>query len=60
MYYSVHLDYNVLFGGGNTSQYLIGLILIAVVKVVINTVIRWLKPVRVMDADTAAVPLMMM
>lgn len=60
MYYSVHLDYNVLFGGGNTAKYLIGLALIAFVTVVVNTVIHGLKPVRAKDADTAAVPSMMM
>ncbi|MBP1937309.1 hypothetical protein [Paenibacillus sediminis] len=60
MYYSVHLDYNVLFGGGSTSQYLIGLALIAGVAVVINTVIHSLKSVRAKDAGSAAVPSIMM
>ena len=43
MFYSVHIDYNVLFGGGNTSHYLIGLALIAGVALVINSVIHGLK-----------------
>lgn len=60
MYYSVHLDYNVLFGGGNTAHYVIGLAFIASAAFVINSVIHGLKPIRANDADSEAVPSMMM
>ncbi|ANS75228.1 hypothetical protein AWM70_11975 [Paenibacillus yonginensis] len=60
MFYSVHLDYNVLFGGGNTSQYLAGLALIAAVAIVVNAVLYGIKALRAKEADQAAVPSMMM
>ncbi len=60
MFYSVHLDYNTLFGGGNTSKYLIGLVLVAAVTLLINTVIHAVKPVGVKNTETAAVPSMNM
>lgn len=46
MYYSVHLDYNVLFGGGNTANYLSGLALNALLTLVLNSVIFSLLPER--------------
>ena len=59
MFYSVHLDYNVLFGGGRTSDYLIGLALVAGVTFVINCVVHGLKPAQSKNADQAAMPMMM-
>ncbi|MDO3412624.1 ABC transporter permease [Saccharibacillus sp. CPCC 101409] len=46
MYYSVHIDYNVLFGGGNTSAYLVGLALVAGGALLINIVIHAFKPLK--------------
>ena len=48
MFYSVHLDLNLFFGGGNTSTYTIGLMLVAMGALVLNTLIhhfRRYKPV---------------
>jgi len=59
MYYSVHLDYNVLFGGGNTSTYFVGMILIAVVCLVINSIIHGLKPIKENVPEGAALPSIM-
>ncbi|GGA19865.1 hypothetical protein [Paenibacillus physcomitrellae] len=53
-------DYNVLFGGGNTSKYLMGLALIAVIAIVVNAVLYGVKSLRAKEADQAAVPSMMM
>ncbi|OAB47424.1 YhgE/Pip domain-containing protein [Paenibacillus antarcticus] len=46
MFYTVHLDYNLLFGGGKTSEYLLGLILVGIGALVINTVIHQFKGVK--------------
>ena len=48
MFYSVHLDYNLFFGGGNTGAYAVGLVLVALGALAINAVIhqyRHYKPV---------------
>lgn len=48
MFYSVHLDLNLFFGGGNTSAYAMGLILVAIGTLVLNALIhqfRRYKPV---------------
>lgn len=65
MFYSVHLDYNVLFGGGNTSKYLIGLAAVALAGLLINAVIHGLKSAKLKGAEAsegaaaAAVPSIM-
>ncbi|WP_310551172.1 YhgE/Pip domain-containing protein [Paenibacillus glufosinatiresistens] len=53
MFYSVHLDYNTLFGGGGTSGYLTGLALLAAGALLVNTVIHSLKPAGAKKAPAA-------
>ncbi|KOS69831.1 YhgE/Pip N-terminal domain protein [Lysinibacillus contaminans] len=48
MFYSVHLDYNLFFGGGTTGSYAVGLVLVALGALAINAMIhqyRHYKPV---------------
>lgn len=50
MFYSTHLDYNILFGGGKTSDYGIGLALVGLAALAINIVIHQFKSARQTDA----------
>lgn len=50
MFYSTHLDYNILFGGGKTSDYGIGLALVGLAALAINIVIHQFKSARQSDA----------
>ncbi|WP_255247753.1 YhgE/Pip domain-containing protein [Paenibacillus sp. 7523-1] len=43
MFYSTHLDYNILFGGGRTAHYAIGLALVGLVAFVLNAAIHHFK-----------------
>lgn len=43
MFYSTHLDYNILFGGGKTIQYAVGFALVGLGAFVINTTIHHFK-----------------
>lgn len=48
MFYSIHLDYNLFFGGGNTGTYAMCLVLVALGALIINTLLhkfRHYKPV---------------
>ncbi|WP_293017433.1 hypothetical protein [Paenibacillus sp.] len=49
MFYSTHLDYNILFGGGKTSDYGIGLALVGLAALAINIVIHQFKSARQID-----------
>ncbi|WP_052098378.1 hypothetical protein [Paenibacillus stellifer] len=40
MYYSVQLDYNTLFGGGKSAEFVISLTLIAAAALVLNSIIH--------------------
>ncbi|MNI98539.1 hypothetical protein D3C73_1574030 [compost metagenome] len=44
MYYSVQLDYNTLFGGGKSAEFVISLTLIAAAALVLNSIIHLVKP----------------
>ncbi|MBY9079655.1 DUF3533 domain-containing protein [Paenibacillus sp. HN-1] len=44
MYYSVQLDYNTLFGGGKSAEFVISLALIAAAALVLNSIIHLVKP----------------
>ncbi|CDN44834.1 MULTISPECIES: YhgE/Pip domain-containing protein [Paenibacillus] len=61
MYYTVHLDYNVLFGGGRTAEYLLGLGLVGLGALIVNSVIHQFKAVRkpLDNAETAGQPVFM-
>lgn len=50
MFYSTHLDYNILFGGGKTFDYGIGLALVGLAAFAINIVIHHFKSARQTDA----------
>lgn len=52
LYYSINLDYNVLFGGGKTFEFAICLGLIAICALLINAVIYGLKKVKVPEEIT--------
>lgn len=43
MFHSTHLDYNILFGGGKTVEYAVGLALVGVGAFIINTAIHHFK-----------------
>ncbi|UOK61592.1 hypothetical protein MT997_24350 [Paenibacillus sp. OVF10] len=49
MFYSTHLDYNILFGGGKTVEYSVGLALVGVGAFVINTAIHHFKKAKQID-----------
>lgn len=49
MYYNVHANLNLLFGGGATGNYVAGLALIGVGALVLNAIIHALKAVRASD-----------
>lgn len=51
MYYTVHMDYNTLFGGGQSSKYLIGLLLVGAGALIINIVIHAFKKVKATSAE---------
>jgi len=44
MYYSVQLDYNTLFGGGKSGEFVLSLALIAVAALIVNGVLNAMKP----------------
>ncbi|OBZ18619.1 hypothetical protein A8L34_03350 [Bacillus sp. FJAT-27264] len=46
MFYTLHLDYNLLFGGGKTGVYLTGLVLVGLGALLINTLIHLFKTVK--------------
>ncbi|MBE7680712.1 ABC transporter permease [Paenibacillus sp. P13VS] len=46
MFYSTHLDYNILFGGGRTAHYAIGLALVGLVAFVLNAAIQHFKQAK--------------
>ncbi|WP_053780844.1 YhgE/Pip domain-containing protein [Paenibacillus xylanivorans] len=50
MFYSTHLDYNILFGGGKSFDYGIGLALVGLAAFAINIVIHHFKSARQPDA----------
>lgn len=49
MFYSTHLDYNILFGGGKTVEYAVGLALVGLGAFVINTAIHHFKKAKKID-----------
>ncbi|PIH56981.1 YhgE/Pip domain-containing protein [Paenibacillus sp. LK1] len=49
MFYSTHLDYNILFGGGKTVEYTVGLALVGLGAFVINTAIHHFKKAKQID-----------
>ncbi|MFC9709746.1 hypothetical protein ACFTRD_16540 [Paenibacillus sp. NPDC056933] len=49
MFYSTHLDYNILFGGGKTVHYAVGLALVGIGAFVINTTIHHFKKAKQID-----------
>jgi len=46
MFYTIHLDYNMLFGGGKTSEYLLGMVLVGIGVLAINMIIHQFKAVK--------------
>ncbi|MGC5773093.1 YhgE/Pip domain-containing protein [Paenibacillus pabuli] len=54
MFYSTHLDYNILFGGGKTVQYAVGLALVGLGAFVINMAIHHFKKAK--QTDTTQEP----
>ncbi|WP_337099234.1 YhgE/Pip domain-containing protein [Paenibacillus sp. YIM B09110] len=56
MFYNVQLVYNNLFGGGRTGYYVLGLALVAVGALVINTVIHAIKGGKSEAVQEAAEP----
>nr|WP_205525002.1 ABC transporter permease [Paenibacillus sp. ALJ109b] len=54
MFYSTHLDYNILFGGGKTVEYAVGLALVGLGAFVINTAIHHFKKAK--QTDTTQEP----
>lgn len=61
MFYTVHLDYNLLFGGGKTSSYLLSLALVGLGALLINAVIHAFKASKQQQnvSDPAPQPLFM-
>ncbi|OKP99085.1 YhgE/Pip domain-containing protein [Paenibacillus sp. P46E] len=59
MFYTVQLDYNLLFGGGNSAFLLLGLVLVAVSALTINAVIHHFKPYSKLSPNAAPQPLFM-
>lgn len=58
MFYTVQLDYNILFGGGKTGSYLLGLVLVGAGALLINIVIhafKRIKPVIVVEEPAAQI-----
>ncbi|KAF9137393.1 hypothetical protein BGX30_010275 [Mortierella sp. GBA39] len=51
MFYTIHLDYNLLFGGGKTAEYVLGLALVGTGALVINLFIHQFKPVKTAKAE---------
>ncbi|MCQ6562373.1 YhgE/Pip domain-containing protein [Paenibacillus mendelii] len=51
MFYSVHLDYNLLFGGGGTGGYLLGLSLLTIIAMAIGAIIVQFKTRRTTGAE---------
>lgn len=51
MFYTVQLDYNMLFGGGKTGEYLLGLILVGIMALLLNTVIHHFKAVKEVSTE---------
>ncbi|WP_339844209.1 ABC transporter permease [Paenibacillus sp. FSL W7-1088] len=54
MFYSTHLDYNILFGGGKTVEYAVRLALVGLGAFVINTAIHHFKKAK--QTDTTQEP----
>jgi len=54
MFYSTHLDYNILFGGGKTVEYAVGLAFVGLGAFVINTAIHLFKKAK--QTDTTQEP----
>jgi uncharacterized membrane protein len=55
MFYSTHLDYNILFGGGKTVEYAVGLALVGLGAFVINTAIHHFKKAKQIDTTQESV-----
>ncbi|WP_315792954.1 hypothetical protein [Paenibacillus sp. BIC5C1] len=55
MFYSTHLDYNILFGGGKTVEYAVGLALVGLGAFVINTAIHHFKKAKQTDTTQESV-----
>ena len=53
MYYTILLDFNSLFGGGGTGEYLLGLAIITVCALAVNTVVHFFKGGRDPKPETA-------
>ncbi|WP_044482097.1 YhgE/Pip domain-containing protein [Paenibacillus antibioticophila] len=51
MFYAVQLDYNMLFGGGKTFEYVLGLALVGVGALIINLFIHQFKPVKAAEVE---------
>lgn len=51
MFYTVHLDYNMLFGGGKTQVYLLGLVLVGAASLVVNAIIHQFKAVKTASSE---------
>jgi len=56
MFYTIQLDYNVLFGGGQSSRWVAGLALVGAGALLINAVIHALKPLKAKGPAKEAVP----
>ncbi|RIX53928.1 DUF3533 domain-containing protein [Paenibacillus nanensis] len=54
MYYTIHLDYNTLFGGGQSGKYWIGLVLVGAGALLVNAVIYAFKRVKETSAEEQA------
>ncbi|MNI44769.1 hypothetical protein D3C73_991620 [compost metagenome] len=59
MYYTVQLDYNTLFGGGQTTTLLLSLGAVAVTALAVNTVIHSLKSAKEISGSPVPQPLLM-
>ncbi|MNC22507.1 hypothetical protein D3C75_705090 [compost metagenome] len=59
MYYTVQLDYNTLFGGGQTPTLLLSLGAVAITALAVNTVIHSLKSAKEISGSPVPQPLLM-
>ncbi|WP_040949454.1 YhgE/Pip domain-containing protein [Gorillibacterium massiliense] len=53
MYYTIQIDFNTLFGGGKTGEYLLALGIIAISALAINAVVHFFNGGRGLKAETA-------
>lgn len=61
MFYSSHLDLNILFGGGQTKHYILGLLVVLIGAFIINMIIHSLKSAKKnhIENNTASQPAVM-